>query len=149
MATPAGKAVVVTCFLATSALVSEEGPAHDRMPSGPSAILIEGMPSRSIGDALHPIGPTQHGNLFLQRHAAQQILNALVDRQIGILVGWNIGTAGVLSKAHDRREENRNQTRETPHGYTFSDGLEFTGKFIVHAKRPVLVLNLADRRTPT
>jgi hypothetical protein len=36
-------------------------------------------------------------------------------------------------------------------GYTFSefDGLEFTGKFTVHAKHPLLVLNLADRHTPT
>src|SRR5690348_128342 len=48
MATLAGKDVVNTCVLAPGALVCEEGPAQDLIPTGPSDILIEGMPSRLL-----------------------------------------------------------------------------------------------------
>src|ERR1700733_4136041 len=49
MATPAGKAVVAIFVLEVGALVSAEGPAQERMPNGPSAIFMDGIPSRSLG----------------------------------------------------------------------------------------------------
>src|SRR5208337_5386076 len=57
MATPAGKAVVLTCSLAAMGPVSAEGPAHDLMPRGPSAIFMEGMPSRALGTVLIQLAP--------------------------------------------------------------------------------------------
>ena len=106
MATPAGKAVVVTVFLATSALVSEEGPAHDLYAERTIRHFYRGNAKPFIGDALHPVGATQHGNFFLQRHAAQQVLNALLDRQTGIFVRRGRRAAGVLRNPVFRHDGN-------------------------------------------
>ena len=57
IATPAGKAVVVVFIFEPGALVSEEGPAQDLMPIGPSAIFIAGMPSRSFGTLSIQLAP--------------------------------------------------------------------------------------------
>ena len=55
MATPEGNDVVSTFTGALAALVIAELPAHDRTPMGPSAILIAGIPSRSMGaDSIQP-----------------------------------------------------------------------------------------------
>src|ERR1700677_1450298 len=46
---PDGNAVLANFGnLESAALVSAEGPNHDRIPAGPSAILIDGIPSRGI-----------------------------------------------------------------------------------------------------
>jgi hypothetical protein len=47
---------VVNTFTGLDAeFVMAELPAHERTPIGPSAILIAGIPSRSIGaDSIHP-----------------------------------------------------------------------------------------------
>src|ERR1700679_3040840 len=55
MAMPEGNAVESTFTGFAAAFVTAELPAHDRTPNGPSAILIAGIPSRSIGmDSIQP-----------------------------------------------------------------------------------------------
>ena len=52
---PEGNAVVSTFIGLVEELVIAELPIHERTPIGPSAILIAGMPSRSIGaDSIQP-----------------------------------------------------------------------------------------------
>src|SRR5579863_7178323 len=54
MATPEGNDVDRTLGV-LAALVTAELPYHARTPRGPSAILMAGMPSRSMGmDSIHP-----------------------------------------------------------------------------------------------
>ena len=64
-----------------------------------------------IGNALHPIGAAQHCHFLLQRHAAQQILNALIHRQARIFIGG--APVPLWIWATPSRAENKIKARQT------------------------------------